>query len=139
MNKKNYLIIGLTISAFVIAIITILILNNNKGDWTTDILKASSYEIRIINCNGREKELEQNVLTTLSGKWNTLSNNGPWTGNTNTCYTTITISYDTNGIVKQKQILLIDETSLVLDLGTCTIFYTNAKDIIDYLNNMLSQ
>lgn len=139
MNKKNYLIIGLTISAFVIAIITILILNNNKGDWTTDILKASSYEIRIINCNGREKELEQNVLTTLSGKWNTLSNNGPWTGNTNTCYTTITISYDTNGIVKQKQILLIDETSLVLDLGTNTIYYTNAKDIIDYLNNMLSQ
>ena len=139
MNKKNYLIIGLTISAFVIAIITILILNNNKGDWTTDILKASSYEIRIINCNGREKELEQNVLTTLSGKWNTLSNNGPWTGNTNTCYTTITISYDTNGIVKQKQILLIDETSLVLDLGTSTIYYTNAKDIIDYLNNMLSQ
>lgn len=139
MNKKNYLIIGLTISAFVIAIITILILNNNKGDWTTDILKASSYEIRIINCNGREKELEQNVLTTLSDKWNTLSNNGPWTGNTNTCYTTITISYDNNGIVKQKQILLIDETSLVLDLGTNTIYYTNAKDIIDYLNNMLSQ
>lgn len=139
MNKKNYLIIGLTISAFVIAIITILILNNNKGDWTTDILKASSYEIRIINCNGREKELEQNVLTTLSDKWNTLSNNGPWTGNTNTCYTTITISYDNNGIVKQKQILLIDETSLVLDLGTSTIYYTNAKDIIDYLNNMLSQ
>ena len=139
MNKKNYLIIGLAISAFVIAIITILILNNNKGDWTTDILKASSYEIRIINCNGREKELEQNVLTTLSDKWNTLSNNGPWTGNTNTCYTTITISYDNNGIVKQKQILLIDETSLVLDLGTSTIYYTNAKDIIDYLNNMLSQ
>lgn len=136
MSKKSYLIIGITVAIFVIAIITILLSDDNKEDWTTDILNSNSYEIIMTNCNDRQKTLENNTLNTLKEKWNSLSNNGPWTGNNNACYTTITISYDNNGIVRQKQILLIDDSTLVLDLQTITIYYTNAKEVIDYLNTL---
>lgn len=133
MGKKSYLIIGFTILAFIIAIIAIL-LSGEKENWTTDILEATNYQIIMVDCNGREKTLNNNTLTTLSNKWDTLSNNGPWTGDTNACYTTVTISYDNNGVVKQKQIILIDDNSLVLDLQTSTIYYTNASEIINELN-----
>lgn len=133
MDKKNYLIIVITILAFVIAIIAIL-LSGEKENWTTDIFEATNYQITMLDCNGREKILDNNILTTLSNQWDTLSNNGPWTGDTNACYTTLTISYDNNGIIRQKQIILIDDNSLVLDLQTSTIYYTNASEIINELN-----
>lgn len=135
MKKKHYLIIGGTILFFVVAIVVIL-LSGNKNDWTTDILKATSYQITMIDCNDRQKTLDNNILNTLSDKWNKLSNNGPWTGEANACYTTVTITYETNGIVRRKQILLIDDNSIVLDLETSTIYYTNAKEIIDYLKTL---
>ena len=137
MNKKNYLIIGATILVFVIAIIVIL-LPKNKTDWTHDILNSYNYEIKMKDCNGRENTLDKNILNYLKDNWNTLSNNGPWTGDTNNCYKTITISYENEGIIKQKQIILIDETSLVLDTGINTIYYTNSKEINDYLNNIFT-
>jgi len=136
MNKKNYLIIGGIILIFAIAIIAILLSGNNNNDWTTDIKEAQNYQMIMTDCNGRQKELDKNTLNTLANKWNNLSNNGPWTGNTTACYTTLAISYDTNGIVKQKNIILIDESTLVLDLNTTTIYYTNASDIINYLNSL---
>lgn len=136
MDKKSYLIIGGTILIFVIAIISIFLTGNQKEDWTTDILSSNSYQITMIDCNDRQKKLDNDVLTKLKDKWSTLSNNGPWTGDNNTCYTTVTISYDTNGIVREKQILLIDDNSIVLDLNTTTIYYTNAKEIIEYLNTL---
>lgn len=136
MTKKNYLIIGITILIFVVAIVIILLAGSNKKDWTADILKADSYQIVMTNCNGREKILDNNTLSTLSSKWNTLSNNGPWTGNINSCYTTVTISYENNGIINSKEILLIDDSSLTLIQGNNTIYYTNAKEVIDYLNTL---
>lgn len=136
MDKKSYLIIGGTILIFVVAITTILLLGNNQDDWTKDILNANSYQITMIDCNGRQKTLENETLNTLKDKWNELSNNGPWTGNTNECYTTVTISYDTNGIVREKQILIIDDSSIVLDLQTSTIYYTNASEVINHLNSL---
>ena len=107
MGKRNYLIIGATISIFVIAIIAILLSNNKTADWTTDILKAQNYQISMIDCNSREKTLDKKTLTILSSKWNTLSNNGPWMGDDSSCYTTITISYENSGIINEKEILIL--------------------------------
>jgi len=137
VDKKNYLIIGGITLIFIVAIIVISLSGKNKNsDWTKEIKEAQNYEIKMTDCNGREKELEKNTLDYLSENWNKLSNNGPWTGDRNKCYTNISITYDTNGIVKEKNIILIDESTLVLDLNTTTIYYTNASDIINYLNGL---
>lgn len=135
MSKKNYLIIGVTILIFLIAILAITFSNNQQNsDWTIEIKNSQNYQITMKNCNGREKILSNNILDVFSNKWNLLSNNGPWTGDTNTCHNTVTISYDNNGIVKQKQILIIDESSIVFNIDTSNTYYTNANDIIKELN-----
>lgn len=134
MTKKNYLIIGGTALFFIIAIIAILVLSKDKNNWTTDILNSYSYELIMKDCNGKEKKLNNNVLNKLSEQWNSLSNNGPWTGNASTCYTTITIQYDTDGIIREKEIVLIDNSSVVLLSGDSSIYYTNAIETINYLN-----
>lgn len=137
MNKKNYLIIGVTILVFTIIIVTILITGNkNKNNWTTNISKAQNYEIKMIDCNGREKTLEKDILTSIEKKTKNLSNNGPWTGDSSICYTTVNFSYENNGIVNQIQLLIIDNTSLVLDLGNSTTYYTNGTEVINYLNDL---
>lgn len=136
MDKKNYLIIWGTMLVFIIAIVAILLSGKNNSDWTTDIKEAQNYQMIITDCNDRQKELDKSTLNTLSDKWDVLSNNGPWTGDTTACYTTLTISYDTNGIVKQKNIIIIDESTLVLDVDANTIYYTNASEIINYLNSL---
>lgn len=135
MNKKNYLIIGITIFAFVIAIGAIL-LNQKNSDWTTDIKKSEYYHMVMTDCEGREKTIDNSILNELSNKWKQLSNNGPWTGNSSSCYKTLTINYENKGIVKQKQIIMIDSETLVLDLKTNTIYYTNASEVINYLNSL---
>lgn len=134
MSKKNYLIIGGTAFFFLIAIGAILLLGKNKNDWTTEIQNSYSYEITMKDCSGKEKKLDNNVLNRLSEKWNSLSNNGPWTGDTTTCYTTLTISYDTDGIIREKEIVLIDSSSIAFLSGNSSIYYTNASEIINYLN-----
>lgn len=134
MNKKNYLIVGGTALFFIIAIITILIIGKENNNWTTDILNAQSYQITMTDCNNKERELDNNVLNTLSEQWDSLSNNGPWTGDTTACYTTLAISYDTDGIIRKREIVIIDNSSLALLSGNSSIYYTNANDIINYLN-----
>lgn len=137
MNKKNYLITGGTILIFLISIIAILFSNSQKNNnWTTEIKNSQNFQITMKDCNGREKELSDNILDTISNKWHFLSNNGPWTGDTNTCYTTVTFSYDNNGIIKQKQILIIDDSSIVLRIESSNTYYTNANNIIDELNKL---
>lgn len=137
MNKKSYLIIGVTIIIFLIAIVTIVFSNNSKNNnWTTEIKKSQNFQITMTDCNGREKKLPNNILDELSNKWNLISNNGPWTGDNNTCYNTVTISYDNNGIVKQKQILIIDDSSMVLSIEESNTYYTNANSIINELNKL---
>lgn len=139
MNKKNYFIIGATILIFIIAIAIILGLGNGTNkNWTTDIIKSQNYQIIMKDCNGREKTLDNKIINTLSDKWNNLSNNGPWTGDTNTCYTTLTFNYENNGIINSKEILLIDETSLTLIVGNNTIYYTKASEVINYLNTLFA-
>ncbi len=138
MTKKNYIIIGVTILIFIVAIIVIL-LSKDNSNWTTEILNSQSYEISMLDCNGREKLLDNSTLNTLSDKWETLSNNGPWTGDNNTCYTTVTISYENNGIVNTKEILLIDDTSIVFIEATSSTYYTNAGDITSHLNSLFTR
>lgn len=136
MGKRNYLIIGGTIAIFIIVIAVIFFIGNTKEDWTTDILESNSYQITMTDCNNREKKLDNNILNELSKKWTTLSNNGPWTGNSDTCYTNILITYDNDGIINTKEILLIDNSSLALIVGNNSIYYTNANEIINYLNGL---
>lgn len=138
MDKKNYMIAGVTAIIFIVAIIVIFLSKNNNS-WTTEILNAQSYEINMIDCNGSEKTLEKNTINTLADKWNSLSNNGPWTGNNDTCYTTVTISYENNGIINTKEIMLIDETSIAFVDATNSIYYTNAESIVSHLNNLFLQ
>ncbi len=137
MTKKNYLIIGATAIVFIIATVIILLLgNNNNEDWTSDILKSQSFQITMKDCNSRQKTLDNSILNTLSEKWTNLSNNGPWTGDTTACYTTITISYENGGIINTKEIVIIDNSSLALIVGNNTIYYTNASEVINYLNTL---
>ena len=139
MGKKNYLIIGGTILVFLIAIIAILLSNNNKTSWTHDIINSQNNEITMTNCNGREKTLDKNSLTTISNSWNNLSNNGPWLGDNSICYTTITISFENNGIINTKQIILLDDSSIALIENNTSTYYTNATNIINYLNTLFNK
>ena len=137
MNKKNYLIIGATILFFLIAIFIITFSDNkNNSDWTEEIKNSQNFEISMKDCNGREKLLPDNILDDLSNTWNTLSDNGPWTGNRDTCYSKVTIFYDNNGIVKQKEIVIIDNSSIVFNTDTSSTYYTNANNIINSLNSL---
>lgn len=135
MNKKNYLIIGGTAVFFLIAILSLLILGKDKDNWTTEILNSYSYIITMKDCSGKEKNLDKNVLNTLSEKWSSLFNNGPWTGDSTACYTTLTISYDTNGIIREKKIVIIDNSSLAYLSENSSIYYTNANELINYINS----
>lgn len=134
MSKKNYIIIGGTILFFLIAIITILLSKSNELTWIEEIKNSQNYELTMINCNGREKKLDKNSLTTIDNNWNNLSNNGPWMGDSSICYTTVTISYENNGIVNKKEILLLDDSSIALIENSTSTYYTNATNIINYLN-----
>ena len=139
MNKKSYLIIGGTILFFTITIVAILLSKNNKISWTHEIINSQNYELTMTNCNGREKKIDKNSFTTISSKWNILSNNGPWMGNSSICYTTVTISYENNGIINTKEILLLDNSSLALIENNVSTYYTNASEIINYLNTLFTE
>lgn len=139
MNKKSYILIGGTILIFIITITIILFTNNDKQTWIDEITNSQSYEITMTNCNGREKRLDKNLLTTINDNWNNLSNNGPWMGNNNICYTTITISYENNGIINFKKILLLDDSSLALLENNASTYYTNATYIITTTNETFTQ
>lgn len=138
MNKKNYIIIiGISL-LFIIAIIAIL-LTKDTSNWTTEVLNAQNYKISMLDCNGREKTLDKNVLNTLTDNWSNLSNNGPWMGDSNKCYTTLTISYETNGIINTKEILIIDDSSIAFIDASGSIYYTQANNIIANLNTIFSK
>jgi len=134
MSKKSYLIIGGTIIIFIIAIVAIISSNNKQNTWIHEIMNSQNYELTMTNCDDREKKLNKNSLTTLNNNWNKLSNNGPWMGDSNICYTTVTISYENNGIINTKEILLLDDSSLALIENNTSTYYTNATNIINYLN-----
>lgn len=138
MNKKQYIIVGITILLFIIAIAAILLNKNNQESWMTQILNSQEYEITIENCNNKKTTLPKETVEELFSKWEELSNNGPWMGNNNTCYKTVTISTENNGIIEETEILLIDDTSLVLNINNSSTYYTNALHINNYLNTLFN-
>ena len=138
MNKKNYLIIVGAILMFLIAIIAILLSKNTRTTWIQEITNSQNYELTMTNCNGKEKKLDKSSLTTINNNWDNLSNNGPWTGNSNICYTKVTISYENSGIINTKELLLLDNSSIALIENNTSTYYTNATDVIAYLNTLFT-
>lgn len=132
MTKKQYTIIGITILIFIILIAFILI-KGNKSTWTKEILNSNSYTITKIDCNNNETKLDNSIMNKIDSSWKELSNNGPWLGDTNTCYETISIEYDKNGIIQKKEILILDNNSIVLRFNNSDTYYVNATNLINSL------
>ena len=132
MTKKQYIIIGITILIFIILIAFILI-KGNKSTWTKEILNSNSYTITKIDCNNNETKLDNSIMNKIDSTWRELSNNGPWLGDTNTCYETISIEYDKNGIIQKREILILDNNSIVLRINNNDTYYVNATNLINSL------
>lgn len=132
MTKKQYTIIGITIIIFIILIAFILI-KGNKSTWTKEILNSNSYTITKIDCNNNETKLDNSIMSKIDSTWKELSNNGPWLGDTNTCYETISIEYDKNGIIQKREILILDNNSIVLRINNDDTYYVNATNLINSL------
>ncbi len=131
MTKKQYIILGVTILA-IILIITLILINNKNTTWTKEIINSNSYEIYKTDCNNNETKLENSAMTTIDKYWNELSNNGPWIGE-DACYEKITIKYDINGIIQEREILIIDNSSVVLTTNNISYYYVNAENLIKVL------
>lgn len=132
MTKKQYTIIGITILIFIILIALILI-KGNKSSWTKEILNSNSYTITKIDCDNNETKLDNSIMNKIDSTWKELSNNGPWLGDTNTCYETISIEYDKNGIIQKREILILDNNSIVLRINNNDTYYVNATNLINSL------
>lgn len=132
MTKKQYIIIGVTILTFIIIISFILIKNKNTT-WTKEILSSNSYTITKTDCNNNETKLDNSIMNKIDSSWKELSNNGPWLGDTNTCYETISIEYDKNGIIQKREILILDNNSIVLRINNDDTYYVNATNLINSL------
>lgn len=70
-------------------------------------------------------------MNKIDSTWKELSNNGPWFGDTNTCYETISIEYDKNGIIQKREILILDNNSIVLRINNDDTYYVNATNLIN--------
>ena len=138
MTKKQYTAIFITIGIFIIIIASILINGTKKNNLFSKIIQSESYTITMKDCNGREVTLPNEALQNIKDKWKNLSDNGPWTGDQNKCYKTITISYETNDVIEKLEIILVDDTSLSLILNNNNRYYTNSEEINKYLNNLFS-
>ena len=132
MTKKQYTIIGITILIFIILIAFILI-KGNKSTWTKEILNSNSYTSTKIDCDNNKTKLDNSIMNKIDSTWKELSNNGPWLGDTNTCYETISIEYDKNGIIQKREILILDNNSIVLRINNDDTYYVNATNLINSL------
>lgn len=132
MTKKQYTIIGITIIIFIILIAFILI-KGNKSTWTKEILNSNSYTITKIDCDNNKTKLDNSIMNKIDSTWKELSNNGHWLGDTNTCYETISIEYDKNGIIQKREILILDNNSIVLRINNNDTYYVNATNLINSL------
>ena len=132
MTKKQYTIIGITILIFII-LIAFILLKGQNNTWTKEILNSNSYTITKIDCNNNETKLDNSIMNKIDSTWKELSNNGPWLGDTNTCYETISIEYDKNGIIQKREILILDNNSIVLRINNNDTYYVNATNLINSL------
>ncbi len=132
MNKKKYITIGIIIIALILTTTFILIkTNNNKVSWIEEVLQSNNIEVMRIDCNNNQIKLDNNIIKEIEKYWNKLSDNGPWTGNNEACYEKIIINHDE----KATELLIIDNSSLVLKTEDYNNYYVNAEELINYLNN----
>lgn len=139
MNKKQYTTLGVTILIFIIIIVVILFQGNKNDAWMREILDSEEYQITMTDCNSRTTSFPKETITELFDKWANLSDNGPWTGDNNKCYSKVTITYSKEGIVKEKEIMLIDDSSLAINSNDGYWYYTNSTEINNYLNSLFSK
>lgn len=139
MNKKKYMTVGGTILLFVIIIVVILLQGNKKDAWMKEVLASEDYQITMTNCSNRTTMFPKETIKELFNKWNQLSDNGPWTGDNNKCYPKVTITYSKDGIVKQQEVMLIDDSSLAINSNDGYWYYTNSSEINNYLNDLFSK
>lgn len=137
MTKKNYLVMGIVILIFLIIILYIFIIRKDTS-LKKEILSSQDYEIAMKNCNEVQTTFPKETVKKVLNKLDNISDNGPFTGNSDTCYNTITITYDKNGIINYIEIKIIDTSSITIKLNGTTRYYTNAKEVIDYLNNLFT-
>lgn len=135
MDRRKYIIIGSTILVFII-IIAIILLKNKTVEWQKEVLEADNYTITMTDCNNRTTQFPNDLTKEIFTKLNVTSNNGPWTGDNNTCYSKLIISYEKNNSLKNIEISIIDESSIMININNDTRYYTNAEDIVRYLNNL---
>lgn len=135
MTKKNYIVIGVTILIF-LGIIVLILINKQNSTWTKDILNTNNYDIYYIDCNNIENKLNKEVLNKIDTYWKELSNNGPWTGNNDICYDTISVRYDNNNVMQKIDIQIIDNDSIVLKSNNNTTYYNHANNLVTYLRSV---
>lgn len=139
MDKKKYIILLSTLAIFIIAIITILLANNKgKVNWIKEVEKSNDYQITVNNCNEKETIVPNEVLNEISKKLNNISDNGPWTGDNNKCYSSLIISFSKENQIEYITIKLIDNKSFVLSTSGNDRYYTNSTELNNYINELIN-
>lgn len=139
MDKKKYITIIITIIIFITIIAIILINSNNKTNWIEKVKASDTYQINISNCNSKEITVPNETIDEITKKLNNVSDNGPWTGDNNKCYTTLTISYNNDDKIEYITIKIIDNNSFTLSTNGSDRYYTNSKELNTYINNLLNE
>lgn len=139
MDKKKYITIIITIIIFITIIAVILINSNNKTNWIEKVKASDTYQINISNCNSKEITVPNETIDKIVKKLDNISDNGPWTGDNNKCYTTLTISYNNDDKIEYITIKIIDDNSFTLSTNGSDRYYTNSKELNTYINNLLNE
>ena len=104
------------------------------------LLSKKQKNLALSTGEGQMDRTEANVeAKKIFDKWNSLSDNGPWTGEEDKCYSTVTITYEKNNVIQKREIKIIDDNSIVLVLNDGNRYYTNAKNVVDYLNELFNK
>ena len=138
MSKKKYIVIGITALIFIIAIIIVLVMGKTGSSWKNEILSSNNYEIIMKDCNDTQTTFPKETVKEVLNKLNNISDNGPFTGDNNACYNTVTISYEKNSIINSVEIKIIDKSSITININNTVRYYTNATDVVSYLNEQFS-
>lgn len=134
MTKKNYIILGVT-TLILLGITIFILINKQNSNWTKNILDTN-YNVYYIDCENNESKLDKEVLNKIDTYWKELSNNGPWTGDSDKCYDTFSVRYDNNNVIQKVNIQIIDNDSIVLKTNNNSTYYNHANNLITYLNGL---
>lgn len=139
MEKKKHITLIITTIIFIIIIAVILISGKTKTNWIEKVKTSDTYQININNCNGKEIIVPNETIDKIEEKLKNISDNGPWTGDNNKCYTTLTISYSNNNNIEYITIKTVDNNSFVLSTNGSDRYYTDSKELNNYINNLLNE